>query len=211
MTVILSADPTFTAPALKLRPWKIEDADALVRAHDDPEMRRWLTTTVTSVEDARRWIREQNEGWYSGKRFSFAVLEHEPRQRGTLIAQAVVKPLTDTGIPAAEVGYWVSAAARGRGIAPRALEAVSRWALGPQSPLPLERLDLIHALGNRASCRVADKCNYLLNSVLPPQPPTFPTEGHLHVRTNSTSGAVPGRSVAQADERASGPQGNDTA
>ena len=32
MTVILTADPTFTAPALKLRPWKIEDADALVRA-----------------------------------------------------------------------------------------------------------------------------------------------------------------------------------
>ena len=118
------------------------------------------------------------------------MLEHEPKQRDIVppIAQAVVKPVTDTGIPAAEVGYWVSAAARGRGIAPRALEAVSRWALGPQSPLPLERLDLIHALGNRASCRVADKCTHASNSVLPPQPPTFPTESHLHVRTSSTSG-----------------------
>ncbi|MFC9429582.1 GNAT family N-acetyltransferase [Streptomyces sp. NPDC056987] len=202
MTVILTADPTFTAPALKLRPWKSEDADALVRAHHDPEMRRWLTTTVTSVEDARRWIHEQNEGWSSGERFSFAVLEHEPKQRDTdpPIAQAVLKPVTDNGIPAAEVGYWVSAAARGRGIAPRTLEAVSRWALGPQSPLPFERLDLIHALGNRASCRVAEKCNYVLSSVLPPQPPTFPTEGHLHVRTSSTSGAVPGSAVAKADE-----------
>lgn len=191
MTVVLTAEQTTAAPALRLRPWRTEDADALFRAHRDPEMRRRLTTTVTSLADAHRWIREQGERWGRGERFSFAVLEHGPREdddTGPAIGQAVVKPVTGTGVPAAEVGYWVAASARGRGVAPRALEAVSRWALGPRSPLPLERLALIHASGNSASCRVADKCGYLLRCVLPPQPPAFPTEGHLHVRTSRTSG-----------------------
>lgn len=32
---------------------------------------------------------------------------------------------------AALIGYWVAPAARGRGVATDAVEAVSRWALGP--------------------------------------------------------------------------------
>ncbi|MDF3294408.1 GNAT family N-acetyltransferase [Streptomyces silvisoli] len=193
MTAILNAEATVTTPALKLRPWEAKDVDALVAAHRDPEMCRWLTTTVTSIAGARRWIHEQSQDWSTGRRFSFAVLEHESEQKGINlpIGHVVVKPLIGSDDPAAEVGYWISAVARGRGIAPRALDVVSRWALGPRSPLLLERLDLIHAVGNRASCRVAEKSNYLLSSVLPPQPPDFPSEGHLHVRMDSAPCAVP--------------------
>jgi predicted PurR-regulated permease PerM len=46
--------------------------------------------------------------------------------------------------------------------------------------MPLERRDLIHAIGNSASRRVAEKTGFALRSVLPPLPPAFPTEGHLH-------------------------------
>lgn len=90
------------------------------------------------------------------------------------------------GVNVAEVGYWTAAAARGRGVAARAVEALSRWALSTQDVVPLDRLELRHAEDNRASCQVAAKCGYVLHGLLPAAPPTFPTSGHLHVRTANT-------------------------
>ncbi|MEU6721957.1 GNAT family N-acetyltransferase [Nonomuraea sp. NPDC046802] len=174
--VILFPEPTASAPELRLRPWRAEDVAALVAAHRDPLLRRRLTAPLAGEADARRWIDDQSRGWAEGVRFSFAVLEC-----GHPVGHVVVKCGADP--TSAEVGYWTSAEVRGRGIAPRALEAVSRWALGPQCAMPLVRLDLLHAVDNRASCRVAAKCRYILRSVLPAQPPVFPVEGHLHVRT----------------------------
>ncbi|MEQ4717026.1 GNAT family N-acetyltransferase [Nonomuraea sp. B19D2] len=192
MTVILSVEPTASAPALRLRPWRGEDAVALMAAHRDPLLRRWLTASLVSEADARRWIDDQNEGWLAGVRFSFAVLERSSgkSEADQPVGHVVVKGGVDPADASAEVGYWTSAQVRGRGIASRALEAISRWALGPQCVMPLTRLNLLHAVDNHASCRVAEKCRYVLRSVLPAQPPAFPTEGHLHVRTNAAAGSV---------------------
>lgn len=80
----------------------------------------------------------------------------------------------------AEVGYWTAAHARGRGIAARAVDTVSDWALETRETVALT---LLHAAGNHASCRVAVKCGYVLHDELPAAPPAFPAEGHRHVRT----------------------------
>ncbi|MGP3965856.1 GNAT family N-acetyltransferase, partial [Nonomuraea sp. 3N208] len=188
MTVTLSVEPTASAPGLRLRPWRGEDATALVTAHRDPLLRRWLTTSLVSEVDAFRWIDDQNEAWTAGVRFSFAILEcdGDTGEADQPVGHVVVKRGVDLADASAEVGYWTSAEVRGRGIAPRALEAVSRWALGSQCVMPLTRLDLLHAVDNHASCRVAEKW-YVLRSVLPALPPDFPTEGHLHVRTNAAA------------------------
>ncbi|MFB7663599.1 GNAT family N-acetyltransferase [Kitasatospora sp. NPDC056138] len=192
MTVVLSAAPTASAPALHLRPWRVEDAAVLAAAFRDPVLRRWLRTSIDGEAEARRWIDSQTEAWDSGTRLSFAVLERETDslERGTAegdgghpVGHVVIKEIAP-GKPSAEVGYWTSAEARGRGIAPRALEAVSLWALDPQRATPLERLELIHGADNHASCRVAEKSAFRHHSVLPAHPPAFPNEGHLHVRTS---------------------------
>jgi hypothetical protein len=47
---------------------------------------------------------------------------------------------------------------------------------------PLEQLELIHSVGNQASCRVAGKAGFALSAVLPPLLPGFPADGHLHIR-----------------------------
>ncbi|TDD44959.1 N-acetyltransferase [Nonomuraea terrae] len=103
-----------------------------------------------------------------------------------LAGQVVLKTGADPGV--AEVGYWVSAEIRGRGVASRALEAVTRWAFSAQGPLRLARIELFHAADNHGSCRVAERCGYGFQRVLPPQPPVFPTEGHLHVRHAEADG-----------------------
>ncbi|HWO66283.1 MAG TPA: GNAT family N-acetyltransferase, partial [Umezawaea sp.] len=146
--VALSVPTIGSAVALRLRPWRSDDLPALLAAHRDPVMRRWLTTSLADEADARRWLAAQAAGWASGTRFSFAVVagDHEDLP----IGHVVVKVAT-AGV--AEVGYWTAATVRGRGIAPRALDTASRWALDTQDLVPLTRLDLLHAKENQASCR----------------------------------------------------------
>jgi RimJ/RimL family protein N-acetyltransferase len=179
----LSVGSTASLPALRLRPWQVDDIDALVSAHRDPDLRHWLTTVISSDVDARRWIEDQRHGWADGTRLSFAVLEGGGEGFAAAVGHVTVKVGSDGS---AEVGYWTAAEVRGRGLASRALEAVVRWAFSEESPVAVVRLGLLHAVDNRASCRVAGRCGFELEAVLPAQPPAFPTEGHLHVRHKST-------------------------
>lgn len=181
MTLVLSVPGTASEPALLLRPWRPDDLPALLAAHRDPDLRRWLATALTDEAQARQWLDAQAAGWADGTRFSFAVVT-DADDRSPLGHMVV----TVVGAGVAEVGYWTAAHARGKGVAARALETVSRWA---SRTLPLTRLDLLHAVDNGASCRVAVKCGYPLHEVLPPAPPEFPTSGHRHVRTVSRSRA----------------------
>jgi RimJ/RimL family protein N-acetyltransferase len=178
---VLTVEPSATAPGLLLRPWSEEDIPALVAAHRDPLMRRWLRHPVTTTEHARRIIQARRADREAGTGFSFAVLEADDGITGDLVGAVSIRGL-DRQTASGEVSYWVTASSRGQGIAPRALSAVCEWAFR----LPwLQRLELIHDIGNLASCRVADKAGFALSAVLPPLLPDFPNDGHLHIRLAS--------------------------
>ncbi|MEW2416548.1 GNAT family N-acetyltransferase [Streptomyces sp. NPDC046866] len=178
----LTAAATPTAPALLLRPWRPQDAPALVEAYRDPELLRWTSHRMANEADGLRWVGEQERRWAAGDRFCFAVVESGPDGApGRLAGSAVLKEVVP-GAPSAEVGYWTAGPARGRGVAPRALEAVTAWAFDTFRAEGLERVELIHRTDNAASCRVAQKSGYAFAGLLPPAPPAFPLEGHLHVR-----------------------------
>lgn len=99
-----------------------------------------------------------------------------------MVGHLVVKAANPPETLATGVGYWTLPPARGRGIAPQCVEAVTQWLFGPQRIMPAEEVELLHTVGNRASCRVAEKSGYALDSVLPPMPPKFPNEAHRHLR-----------------------------
>ena len=176
--IVLSVPGDGPVAALVLRPWRFDDLGALVAAHRDLALRRWLSTSLSDEATARQWLDVQAAGWAAANRFSFAVVTMDDR---LLLGHIVVKVGTSAGT--AEVGYWTAAHARNQGIAARGLETVSRWALSTQEIVPLTCLELLHAEDNHASCRVAAKCGFLLHDVLPAAPPAFPTRGHRHVRT----------------------------
>ncbi|WP_329181242.1 GNAT family N-acetyltransferase [Streptomyces sp. NBC_01477] len=188
--VTLKAGATPTAPALVLRPWCAEDVAALVEVHRDPVLRRWTRCPVDTEDAGLTWVRAQERDWTRGERFGFAVLEaaHDaglgagldaapPRLVGHVVLKGVV-----SGTPSAEVGYWTAAQARGRGVAPRAVEALTAWSFEAFRADGLERLELLHQVDNLASCRVAGKSGYRLDRTLPSAPPAYPRDGHLHVR-----------------------------
>ncbi|MCP3757662.1 GNAT family N-acetyltransferase [Streptomyces sp. TBY4] len=185
----LHAAATPAAPALVLRPWRAEDVAALVEAYRDPVLRRWASAPVQSEDEGLRWVRAQEAGWAAGTRMGFAVLEAAPDGGPPRLVGGVVLKRAGSGRPSAEVGYWTAARARGWGVAPRALGALTDWAFAAFRRDGLERLELLHQVDNPASCRVAEKSGYPFDTVLPSLPPAHPLDGHLHLRR---AGASPG-------------------
>ncbi|WP_327085910.1 GNAT family N-acetyltransferase [Nonomuraea sp. NBC_01738] len=169
--------PVLLGDGLVLRGWEDTDMPVLVEVFQDEEIRRWLPAGIADEWDAWIWLQAQREGWESGERCGFAVQEAGD-DGGEVLGHVVLKRPGET-MNSGEVGYWTVPAARGRGVAGRALEALAAWAV---PAFGLWRLELLHQVGNAASCRVAEKSGYVLERRLPPFPPDFPMEGHLHVR-----------------------------
>lgn len=115
---------TPSTPGVALRPWCADDLDELVRAYRDPILRRWTRAPVTTAAEARRWLDGAQRDWADGRRYTFAVLE-EQTDRPRLVGNVVLKGVTPER-PAPEVGYWTASWARGCGVAPRAVTALSR-------------------------------------------------------------------------------------
>ncbi|QBJ93834.1 N-acetyltransferase [Streptomyces seoulensis] len=169
-----------TGDALLLRPWREADAAELVRVQrGDAALRRWTGAAVDDEAAALAWIAGQARGWETGDRLGFAVVAADARncaaEEGELLGHIALKDVL-SGDGRAEVGYWTAARARGRGVAPRALTALTGWAFGRG----LTRLELLHEMDNTASCRVALKSGYERAGVLPAAPPEFPLDGCLH-------------------------------
>jgi RimJ/RimL family protein N-acetyltransferase len=175
----LTVEPTASAPALTLRPWQDTDIPAIVAAHCDEAMRRWwLAGCVGDEDEARAWLARQDADWAEATRLSWAI-----DKEGTLVGHFAIKAASPPETLATGVGYWTAAEARGTGIASRCLRTATEWLFGGQDIMPADEIELIHAVGNEGSCRVAHKCGYVLESVLAPMPPKFPNEGHRHLRT----------------------------
>jgi RimJ/RimL family protein N-acetyltransferase len=82
----------------------------------------------------------------------------------------------------AEIGYWIAVAARGRGIAPAAVRAVTDWVFEAFAGAGLRQVMLVHDVDNPASCRVAEKAGYPFLELSPANPPHWLTDGHIHMR-----------------------------
>jgi RimJ/RimL family protein N-acetyltransferase len=166
--------PNLPAGDLLLRPWTAADADALLTAYADPAIQRWHARTIESRQEAEDLIAHYNHGWQKETAASWAITD--PAVLGRVAFRII-----DLDEGTAEIAYWVTAAARGRGAASRAVIALTQWAL---DDLGLHRLDLQHAVANTASCRVADKAGYAHEGTL--RSAVLHADGwhdmHLHAR-----------------------------
>ncbi|MBH5335308.1 GNAT family N-acetyltransferase [Streptomyces pactum] len=145
---------------LLLRPWGERDLDAIRRGLADPEFRRWNTINVPSPDEAgaRDFLESRTTGWQCGEMASFAVTAPGAGGgAGAVLGHISIGMIDFDAHRSGRVGYWVLPEARGRGVATRALDALSRWAF---RDLGLYRLELGHAIGNDASCAVAERCHY---------------------------------------------------
>ncbi|MBZ6082265.1 GNAT family N-acetyltransferase [Streptomyces olivaceus] len=144
-----------TGDGLLLRPWRADDAPAVHAAFQDPAMHQWHARAADSEVEVRGWIAEWQRAWEGERGVQWAVADaSDDRLLGRVALREVV-----LGDGVAEVAYWTTAAARGRGVAARATRALAHWAL---DGIGFQRLELLHAVANEASCRVAHKSGFAL-------------------------------------------------
>ena len=140
------------ADGLVLEGWTDTDAEIVLETAQDPVIQQWNPLTAGDPAQALAWVRrlERWDEWASW------AIRDEPggRALGAMNLHHI-EPAHRTG----EAGYWVAPHARGRGVAPRALEAATGYAF---DSLGLVRVQLFHAVGNTASCRVAQKGGFAL-------------------------------------------------
>lgn len=155
---------------LLLHPWGREGAeryglvDALTEATTDPDIARWDPFPATGRAAAEQHLDRCDARWDGGGSAPFAVLD---AGSGTLLGNAGIR-WVDRPDGLAMVGYWLLPAARGRGVATAAIRAVTAWGVRTAGA---RRIEIAHAVGNDASCRVAERCG-------------FPAEGTLRASHN---------------------------
>jgi RimJ/RimL family protein N-acetyltransferase len=179
----LAADPqpVLTAPGgLVLRPWIPSDATVFFAAYQDRAIQHWHTRQPASEAQAREWFEDYRQNWAQENGASWAVTGGQE-----VLGRIAIGSLNlDDGV--AGCGYWVLPAARGAGVAPRALTAVSDWALGKAG---FHRLHLSHSTRNDASCRAAVKAGFRLEGTKRSE--AIHSDGrhdmHLHARIRGDS------------------------
>jgi RimJ/RimL family protein N-acetyltransferase len=144
----------FALPAgpVLLRPWREDDLDAVWAALQDPEIRLWNGRGAGSREEALGMLRRRMD-WSQGDHASWAVVDPASDEvLGSVSLHSIDPDQAD-----AEIGYFTVPAARGRGVASRAVDAACRWAFGA---LPIDRIELAHAVENEGSGRVAARAGF---------------------------------------------------
>jgi RimJ/RimL family protein N-acetyltransferase len=143
---------TLPAGPWTLRPWREDDVDQVWAAFQDPDIRLWNGGGVASRTDALVLLGRRLD-WSSGDHASWAVTGAGSDD----VLGSVSLHSIDRFHGGASVGYWTAPGARGRGLAPVAVDAVCRWAFGA---LPIDRIELCHAVENTGSGRVAEKTGF---------------------------------------------------
>ncbi len=139
----------------QLRPFHNGDIDSVARSCSDESVQRWLPLPRPyTAEHATDWCLNQAEALrVAGDGIHLAITD------GDDCIGCISLKRTDWRSRTTEVGYWVSPWATGRGIASDAVLQLTGWAIREQG---FERIELVAAVKNIASQRVAEKSGFVL-------------------------------------------------
>ncbi|MCX5194291.1 GNAT family N-acetyltransferase [Streptomyces sp. NBC_00249] len=170
--------------AMVLRPWREADAEVLVTAYEDPDIRHWNRPEPETRESAVARIGRWGTRWQTGEAAVWALADPDGAAVG-LIGLGDI----DLRGGSAEFLYWLLPEGRGRGAMEQAVTAVSGWAFATAG---LHRLRICHSVANPASCAVAVKAGFPLEGTM--RGALLHADGfhdeHLHARL-STDAPVP--------------------
>jgi RimJ/RimL family protein N-acetyltransferase len=119
-------DPALNDGIIRLRPWTVHDVDALVAAWADEEIRRWTRVPEQrGPADALRWIASEQLRRERGLALDLVISPADPAD-ATVLGEVGMVPLAG-GPSRAELGWWVGAPHRRRGVATRAVGLFGGW------------------------------------------------------------------------------------
>jgi len=140
--------------ALILRRQRLEHAEAIVAAvrRSIAEVGCWMPWGPGAREEAnvRQFLRACEDAWVRGAAHEYAIFDADG---ATLLGGAGLNRI-DLQNGVANLGYWVTTEATGRGVATAAAKLILSAAF---EALPVHRIELIIAQNNHASLAVAAK------------------------------------------------------
>jgi [ribosomal protein S5]-alanine N-acetyltransferase len=111
---------------IRLRAWRIDDAPALAAAWADPDIQKWTRVPPQrSRADATRWLAAEHLRRERGLALDLVVAPLDESDE-TVLGEVGLVPLAG-GPSRAELGWWVAAEHRRRGVATAAVGLFSRW------------------------------------------------------------------------------------
>lgn len=153
-------DPPLSDAEIVLHRFREPAIAAVVAACQDPEIVRFTRVPEPYGEaQARAFLEETERQRRAGLGIQFLAFR---QQGGDLVASIDLHEI-DSENRRASIGYWTAADARGRGIAPRAVRLLSRWALGE---LGLARVQIFADVVNERSQKVAERAGFQREGVL---------------------------------------------
>jgi len=141
---------------IKLRPWKIEDADSLVENANNFDIARFMSDAFPSpytLEDAKNFI-------------AFATKD-EPIHifaidiDGQAVGGIGIHPQADIMKKNAELGYWLGEKYWGKGIISKAIREIIPWAFNTYD---ITRIYARPFGSNMASQKVLEKAGFVLEA-----------------------------------------------
>lgn len=150
--------PVLNNGFVTLRPWRENDLDEIVAMCQDAEIVRWTRVPSPYGEaEARKALADQGRGAREETSYGFAIADaHDEAVLGSIDVRIVA-----TGV--GDIGYFVRATARRRGVGKASLRLISQWAL---DSLGLARLQITSRPENVLSRRLAESCGYRYEGLL---------------------------------------------
>jgi [ribosomal protein S5]-alanine N-acetyltransferase len=168
--VALRRFPTLTVatPRLDVRPLEPEDADAVGPVFADKQTQRWLPFPqefgpIEAIGFCTEMAAERRD---SGAGDHYGIVRREDQR----LVGCLWTKRTDWASKVTEVAYAVAPEARGYGVAPEAVDALTIALLLEHD---FQRLEVRVAPGNTASRRVAEKAGFTYEGLLR-------NAGHVH-------------------------------
>jgi RimJ/RimL family protein N-acetyltransferase len=137
---------------LLLRPFRLDDAVQLYDAVKTSlsELQPWMSWAIDGYNErtAREYITIARARWEEHTYYALAIT-----RRGELLGACTLSSIHSI-YRFCNLGYWVRTSCHGQGIAGRAAKLAARFAF---EHLGLIRVEIVIAVGNQASVRVAEK------------------------------------------------------
>lgn len=146
-----------------LRQWRADDTDALYEAiiESVKELSPWMPWCQENYqkEASSTFVMSRDDAWQNEIEYSFAITDVET---GLLLGAVGINQI-NRPYKLANLGYWVRTSWTGRGVASCATILCARFGF---EQLNFERIEIMAAVGNLASQRVAEKVGAVREGVL---------------------------------------------
>ncbi len=162
MEEAIAMQTEYTDGAILIRPYTETDAELLYEAAREclPET-QWMPWCHEKYapEESRSWVAASIVKWAEGREYNFVIAD---AKTGAYLGGAGLNRL-DTEFGIANLGYWVRASHRGKGVAAAAARLVARFGV---EQVGLHRLEIVVAVENESSCRAAEKAGAAREGIL---------------------------------------------